>query len=373
MRIGMTCYPTYGGSGVVASELGKELARRGHLVHFIAYASPQRFGRFEEGIFFHEVEVMSYPLFRYPPYSLALAAKMAEVTQLSDLDLLHVHYAIPHAACAYLARKMIEPRGIKVVTTLHGTDITLVGNDPSFHEITRFSIEKSDGVTAVSDYLRRETITQFHIERDIEVIPNFVDTVQFSRQARRCEREMFASPDERVVMHISNFRPVKRILDVVGMFARVVERLPARLVMVGDGPERVPAERKARELGIGDRVRFLGMQDSIEDLLCFADVYVLPSDQESFGLSALEAMSCEVPVIGTDKGGLVEVVTHGETGYLAPVGAVEEMAGYAISILEDTGKRDEMGKKARQRAKEVFETKLVVPRYETYYERVLGE
>lgn len=372
MRIGITCYPTYGGSGVVAAELGRELARRGHEVHFIAYASPQRFRQYEERLFFHEVEVMTYPLFRYPPYSLALAAKMAEVTQLSRLDLLHVHYAIPHAVCAYLAKKMIEPRGIKVITTLHGTDITLVGNDPSFFEITRFSIEKSDGVTAVSEFLRRETISRFHVEREIEVIPNFVDTVQYSREEKGCERGSFAAPDERVVMHISNFRPVKRIIDVIEIFARIAARLPAKLLMVGDGPERGSAERRARELGIDEKVLFLGLQDSIEDLLCFADLYLLPSDQESFGLSALEAMSSEVPVIAAEKGGLVEVVAHGETGYLAPVAAVEEMAAYGVSILEDLGKRDEMGMKARLRARELFETKIVVPRYEAYYERVLG-
>jgi N-acetyl-alpha-D-glucosaminyl L-malate synthase BshA len=371
MRLGITCYPTYGGSGVVAAELGRELARRGHTVHFIAYAQPQRFGQFEEGLFFHQVEVMTYPLFRYPPYTLALAAKMTEIAQSAGLDLLHVHYAIPHAVCAYLAKKMTASRDLKVVTTLHGTDITLVGNDASFFEITRFGIEESDGVTAVSQYLKNETVERFRIERDIEVISNFVDTVRFSRQTRGCERDKFASPDERVVMHVSNFRAVKRIVDIIEIFARIEKQVQARLLMIGDGPERLPAERRANELGIADRVTFLGLQDSIEDLLCFADLFLLPSEEESFGLSALEALACEVPVIGTDSGGLVEVVSHGETGYLAPIGAVEDMAAYAVSILEDSDKRDEMGKRARQRARELFETKTVVPRYEAYYESVM--
>ena len=372
MRIGITCYPTVGGSGAVAAELGKQLARRGHSVHFVSYRLPFRLGGFQENVRFHEVDVTTYSLFEYPPHDLALAAKMAEVSRNENLDLLHVHYAIPHAIAGFLAQAMLGPRAPKLVTTLHGTDITLVGQDGSFMEITRFGIERSDGVTAVSEFLRKMTIEEFGVTRDIEVITNFVDLARHCAGGAAPDRSAFANPGDKILLHMSNFRPVKRVPDIVRVLERVQREVPAVLLMVGDGPERAAAQALARRLGVADRVRFLGRQDQIEEITATADLYLLPSELESFGLSALEAMACGVPVIGSDAGGLPEVVKHGETGYLLPVGDVEGMAARAVEILRDDKLRREMGAASRRRAEALFGAERVVPQYERYYERVLG-
>lgn len=372
MRIGITCYPTYGGSGTVATELGKALAARGHRVHFISHDVPYRLNGFDERIFFHHADMPTYPLFDHPPYSLALATKMVEVMEEEDLDLLHVHYAIPHATSAYLAKQMLSERDLKVITTLHGTDITLVGNDESFFRITKFSIEQSDGVTAVSEYLRQETVKTFGVTIPIEVIPNFVNVERFKPEVSCCARNQFASQGERIVMHISNFRPVKRVLDVVATFARIRKTMPAKLLMIGDGPTLGCARREASRLRMNEDVMFLGRQRDIEGLLPLADLFLFPSDGESFGLAALEAMSCGVPVIGARAGGLPEVVIHGETGYLAGVGDVDTMAAYGQAILSDGVLRARMGRAAREVAVHRFEEGEVVRQYEEYYTHVLG-
>ncbi len=319
MKIGITCYPTYGGSGVVATELGKELANRGHDVHFISYALPIRL-TMKDRVYFHEVEVLTYPLFEYPPYDLVLATKMAEVMTRFDLDILHVHYAIPHSISAYLAKMMLRERVVPFVTTLHGTDITLVGNDRSYLPITRFGIEQSDAVTAVSEYLRQRTIQEFQILRPILVVPNFVDCNVYGRSSDRTLRRRFAQDDEGILTHISNFRPVKRVEDVVGIFALVRKHRKARLLMVGDGPERPKAEWLANTHGVAEDVLFVGKQNAMSELLAISDVLLLPSELESFGLVALEAMACEVPVIATRVGGVPEVVRDGIDGYLYEVG-----------------------------------------------------
>ncbi len=374
MKIGITCYPTYGGSGAVATELGLELARRGHEVHFISYAQPFRLTHFLKGVFFHEVEVNRYPLFEYPPYSLALAVSMHEVVRKHGLDLLHVHYAIPHATTAWIAREMLEAEGrdVKIVTTLHGTDITLVGQDPSFWTITKFSIERSDGLTAVSEWLRRQTHEAFECpECAIRVIPNFVDPAVYDRERYECHRKALAPEGEKILMHISNFREVKRVDDVVRIFARTVERVEARLVLIGDGPDRQGAADLAERLGLGDRVLFLGKLDSVAELLACADLFLLPSRQESFGLVALEAQASGVPVVGTLGSGLEEVVVDGETGHLRPVGDVEGMAAAAIEALSDPARWRELSAAARTRAGE-FATDEIVPAYEAFYEEVLA-
>jgi L-malate glycosyltransferase len=373
MKIGITCYPTYGGSGAVATELGMELSKRGHEVHFITYAHPFRLPRFMERVYFHEVEVGRYPLFEYAPYSLALAAMMHEVTLREGLDLLHVHYAIPHATSAWIAKQMLgADHPVRIITTLHGTDITLVGQERSFGEITRFSIARSDGLTAVSGYLRDETVRHFGVQSDaIEVIPNFVDPNVYSRATSPCARDSLTRPGEKLVMHISNFRPVKRVGDVVRIFHRLQRDIPARLVLVGDGPDRPEAAYEAESLGIADRVTFLGKQDSVSEILACADLFLLPSASESFGLVALEAMAAGVPVIASDTGGLPEVVEQGETGYLAPVGDVDAMAARAIEILKDEADWARLSAAARARAVERFGVDRVVPLYEQFYERVL--
>ena len=373
MRIGITCYPTYGGSGAVATELGMELAKRGHEVHFISYAQPFRLPHFMERVYFHEVEVARYPLFEYPPYSLALAAMMHEVTIARDLDLLHVHYAIPHATSALLAKQMLAgQRELKIITTLHGTDITLVGQERSFWEITRYSIAQSDGITAVSDYLKQETVENFRVGADaIEVIPNFIDPAHYDPDRYPCVRDAFLARDEKLIVHISNFRPVKRLRDVVRVFAGIVREVPARLLLIGDGPERSAAVEEARRLGVENRTVFLGKQDTVAELLACADLFLLPSESESFGLAALEAMASGVPVVATRVGGLPEVVIDGVTGHLAPVGATEEMAHAAIRILRDPESAAEMGRAAREIATERFGVDVVVPQYEAYYETVL--
>jgi N-acetyl-alpha-D-glucosaminyl L-malate synthase BshA len=376
MKIGITCYPTYGGSGVVATELGMELAARGHEVHFITYALPIRLhnpGYLSSGrIFYHEVEVTSYPLFDHPPYTLALATKMAEVAQESNLDLLHVHYAIPHSVSALLARAMVAPsRRLPFITTLHGTDITLVGSDRSYLPITRFSIEQSDAVTSISTYLKDLTVTEFDVHRPIEVIPNFVNCDLYVRPETSPLREKWAPGGEPILMHLSNFRPVKRVCDVIQIFARVCREIPARLVMIGDGPDRSSAEWLARKLNIADRVLFLGKQDSVQEKIAAADLFLLPSQLESFGLAALEAMACEVPVIATNTGGLPEVVTNGEDGYLVPPGDVDAAASFALSILTSPDRGREMGRRARINARSKYCSKDVIPMYEACYHRVL--
>jgi len=372
MKIGITCYPTYGGSGVVATELGKELASRGHDVHFISYALPIRL-TMTDRIYFHEVEVLSYPLFEYPPYDLVLATKMAEVMTRFDLDILHVHYAIPHSISAYLAKMMLRDRVVPFVTTLHGTDITLVGNDRSYLPITRFGIEQSDAVTAVSEYLRQRTIQEFQITRRVDVVPNFVDCDVYGRAVDRGPRKKFASEDEGLLIHISNFRPVKRVEDVVNIFARVRRSSRARLLMVGDGPERPRAEWLAHTLGIQDDVVFVGKQNDMSELLAISDVLLLPSELESFGLVALEAMACEVPVIATRVGGIPEVVRDGVDGYLFDVGDVNSMADGCLSILKRPEVRRGLGSAAREHATREFCASKIVLQYEELYKRTIEE
>lgn len=343
MKIGITCYPTYGGSGVVATELGKALALKGHEIHFISYAMPSRLHGFIENIFYHEVEMFSYPLFDFPLYSLLLASKMVEVTKINNLELIHAHYAIPHATSAFMAREILKGEkknfnnGLKVVTTLHGTDITLIGLEPSFLPTMKFSIEQSDGVTAVSNFLREKTITNYQIKKEIEVIPNFIDINRFRRvenKQTQCYRKNFAPNDEKILIHTSNFRPLKRVQDVIRIFNEVNKKIPTKLILIGDGPERSDCERLVRELDIGKDVKFLGKQDSLVELLSVADLFLMPSQSESFGLSALEAMSCGVPVISSSIGGLPELNVHGETGYIAEIGDLERMAKYAIELDE---------------------------------------
>ncbi|MGD8699674.1 MAG: N-acetyl-alpha-D-glucosaminyl L-malate synthase BshA [Gemmatimonadales bacterium] len=374
MRIGISCYPTYGGSGAVATELGMLLAQRGHEVHFVSYAHPFRLPRFMRNTYFHEIEVTRYPLFEYPPYSLAATVAMHEVATQRHLDLFHVHYAVPHATSAWLAKQMLdEPGDLKIVTTLHGTDITLVGQDPSYRSIVKFSIERSDGLTAVSEFLKRETVATFGcFGCDVRVIPNFINISQFGRRPDSRHRNALAEPDEKIIMHVSNFRPVKRVDDVVRVSARVMEKLSARLILVGDGPDRPMAEERARTLGIGDRVVFLGKQDSVAELLACADLFLLPSESESFGLSALEAMASEVPVVGTRCGGLEEVVQDGLSGRLLPVGAVDAMASAATEILSDPDRQREMGRAGRSEAETRYSAESVLLMYESYYEEVLA-
>ena len=376
MKIGITCYPTYGGSGVVATELGLELARRNHEIHFISYSQPIRLTGPEPNIHFHEVEVTRYPLFEYPPYDLALATRMAEVSQLYELDLLHVHYAIPHSVSAMLAKQMLAAtpprRKLPFVTTLHGTDITLVGLDRSYLPITRFSIEQSDGVTAISQYLRDRTVKIFDVKNKIEVIPNFVNCDDYLRKPEwHAQRREYAADDERILVHLSNFRPVKRVLDVVEIFDRVRKKIPSKLLLIGDGPDRSQAEWLAVQKGIHDHVMFLGKQDQIREKLAMSDVMLLPSELESFGLAALEAMACEVVPIATRTGGLPEVVEHGVTGFLADVGDVETMARYAIDLLSDDSRLRQMGKQARAGAQAKFCTSKIIPLYEDFYQQML--
>ncbi len=376
MKIGITCYPTYGGSGIVATELGLELARRDHEIHFISYSQPIRLTVPEPNIHYHEVEVSRYPLFEYPPYDLALATRMAEVSQLYELDLLHVHYAIPHSVSALLAKQMLAAtpprRNLPFVTTLHGTDITLVGLDRSYLPITRFSIEQSDGVTAISSYLRDRTQKVFDVKNKIEVIPNFVNCDEYLRKPEWLEqRREYAKDEERLLVHLSNFRPVKRVMDVVEIFDRVRKKIPAKLLLIGDGPDRSQAEWLAVQKGIHDHVLFLGKQDQIKEKLAMSDVMLMPSELESFGLAALEAMACEVVPIATRAGGVPEVIDHGVSGFLADVGDVETMSRYAIELLSDETRLRAMGKQARAAARAKFCTSKIIPLYEDFYRRVL--
>jgi L-malate glycosyltransferase len=377
MRIGITCYPTYGGSGVVATELGIELAALGHEVHFISYSQPFRLNGREAGIFYHEVPVSNYPLFEFPPYDLALASRMVEVADFYDLDLLHVHYAIPHSVSALLARQMLAARRkLPFVTTLHGTDITLVGLDRSYLPITRYAIQESDGVTSISEYLKEKTLADFGVTRDIAVVPNFVNCnvyQPYQDEAKRAlERARFARPDEKILIHLSNFRPVKRVVDVVKVFAQVAARVPAQLVLVGDGPDRSAAEWLAHDLKIHSRIHFLGKQERVNELLPLADLMLMPSELESFGLAALEAMACKVPSIATRVGGVPELIDHGETGLLYPVGAVEDMAKGALALLTDPDRLQTMRDAGRKAAQKRFCSTLVIPKYVEFYESLLA-
>jgi N-acetyl-alpha-D-glucosaminyl L-malate synthase BshA len=374
MKIGITCYPTYGGSGAVATELGLDLARRGHEVHFITYQSPFRLRGYTKGVTFHEVDtsMSRYPLFDHYPYELALASRQYEIAMQEHLDLLHVHYAIPHATAAYLAREMLRSSSpIKVITTLHGTDITLVGQEASFYAISRFSIEQSDGVTAVSKFLRDETYRAFGcVQCELVVIPNFVNVADY-RPDVAAPRDSLVPAGHKLLVHVSNFREVKRVKDVVRIFARLRRAMPATLMMVGDGPDRNDAEQEARDLGISDEVHFLGRLDTVAPLLAAADLFVLPSQTESFGLAALEAMACGTPVLATSVGGLPEVITDGVEGLLEPVGSVEAMARRAIDLLKDPAVHGRMRAAALARATQ-FSTDAVVPQYEAFYRQVMA-
>lgn len=369
----MICYPTHGGSGVVASELGLALARRGHEVHFISYAVPFRLREFNPNIFIHEVDVASYPLFKYPPYVLGLATKIVDVVQEYGLDIIHAHYAVPHATSAYLARQILHSLNLKVITTLHGTDITLVGADKSFFSVIKFSIEESDGVTAVSHYLKQRTIEEFRIQRDIRVIYNFIDPGRGENQRQGlCRREKYARAGEKVLCHASNFRPVKRVSDVVRIFAKVREQMPCKLLLVGEGPERLFIQQLVKELKLREDVLFLGEVDYIEEVLRCADLFLLTSEQESFGLVALEAMNCGVPVIGSRTGGIPEVVVHGETGFLFPVGEINAMAQAAIDLLHDDEKRQRFIRASRQHARQ-FDVEKIMPEWESYYQEIMAQ
>lgn len=373
LKIGITCYPVVGGSGIVATELGIKLAERGHQVHFISYALPFRLDRFRPNLYFHEVDTVSYQLFKYPPYTLSLAARMAEISCEWKLDLLHVHYAIPHATAAFLAKQIIgDGCSPKVITTLHGTDITLVGADKSFYDITRFSIRSSDGITAVSQYLADETIREFGMDKPIEVIPNFVDIARFNPCGDCPERSRFAQKSEKLLCHISNFRPVKRAMDVIEVFRQVNLKIPSRLLLIGEGPDTMLVRRSVKKNGLADRVIFLGNQDKVEQILPLVDLFLCPSEEESFGLAALEAMACGVPVIGSSGTGLVELVDHGVDGFLFPVGDTANMADAATRLLADENQLKNFKERAVQKAKEKFNADMIVDHYERYYREILG-
>ena len=374
MKIGIVCYPTYGGSGVVATELGVGMAQKGHEVHFITYRRPARLSFFQENIYFHEVSAMEYPLFEYAPYETALASKLVDVVKYEKLDILHVHYAIPHAAVAYMTRSILASQGIHIpfITTLHGTDITLVGDDASFYPVVEFSINCSDGVTAVSQYLRDETYKKFKLEKEIEVIYNFIDFARFRKVDKDHFRKAIAPNNEKILVHVSNFRKVKRVDDAIHVFKKVLEKIPSKLLMVGDGPERIRMEQLCRDLGTCDDVRFLGKQDAVEEILSIGDVFLLPSSSESFGLAALEAMACELPVISSNTGGIPEVNLEGRTGYLCDVGDIDTMAMRTIQLLQDDDLLQQMRKNALDRARD-FHIDKVLPQYENFYNKVLSE
>jgi len=372
MKIGIVCYPTFGGSGVVATELGKALADHGHQVHFVTYNQPARLDLFSENLFYHEVSVSNYPLFDFPPYELALASRLVDVVRFEKLDILHVHYAIPHASAAFMAKQILLTYGIyiPVVTTLHGTDITLVGRDSTFKPVVTFSINKSDGVTAVSEHLRNDTYRYFDIEQDIKVIPNFIDLKRFNLKAKDHFKKAIAPAGEKIIVHTSNFRKVKRTEDVIRIFAQLIEKIPAKLLMVGDGGDRSKCEQLSRDLGVSDNVRFLGKQDAIEEILSVSDLFLMPSESESFGLAALEAMACKVPVITSNAGGLPELNVEGVTGFLRDVGDIDGMAEKAIYILEDDERLQIFKENALTRAKE-FDLANILPLYENYYVEVI--
>ena len=372
MKIGIVCYPTFGGSGVVATELGKALAGEGHQVHFITYSQPARLDFFSANLFYHEVSVRDYPLFDYAPYESALASKLVDVVRFEKLDILHVHYAIPHASAAYMAKQILATYGIHIpfVTTLHGTDITLVGKDPTYKPVVTFSINKSDGITTVSQSLKDDTLNHFDITGEIKVIPNFIDFHRFSLQPKDHFKKAIAPNNERILIHTSNFRPVKRTSDVILMFKRILEKVPSKLLMVGDGPERSPDEQLCRDLGIGEHVRFLGKQDAVEEILSVSDLFLMPSESESFGLAALEAMACKVPVITSNAGGLPELNIDGYCGYMSNVGDVEDMALKSISILENDEVLHQFKENAFKRAQD-FDLKKILPIYVDYYNTII--
>ena len=372
MKIGITCYPTYGGSGVVATELGKMLAEMGNEVHFISYALPYRLNSFSSQLFYHEVEVLQYPLFEYPPYSLSLASKMVEVIEFQNLDIMHVHYAIPHATSAYLAKQMMPDKKLKYVTTLHGTDITLLGSDPSFFKITKFSIEESSGITAVSQFLRDKTIDVFNTKKHIEVIPNFVPFNIDQIEKKPQIRASFAKDDEFIITHISNFRPLKRVTDIVPILKKVTNKVKVKMLMVGDGPERYKIEEQCRKERMCDKVTFLGKQENISELLSISDIVLIPSETESFGLVALEALACGVPCVSTNAGGLPEVNKDGLTGFTREVGDIDGLAGAIRTILSDRKLATKMGKEGRKIATKNFAADKIVPIYIQYYEKILG-
>ncbi len=372
MKIGIVCYPTFGGSGVVATELGKALADNGHQVHFITYSQPARLDFFSENLFYHEVSVSNYPLFDFPPYELALASKLVDVVRFEKLDILHVHYAIPHASAAFMAKQILLTFGINipVVTTLHGTDITLVGKDMTYKPVVTFSINQSDGVTAVSEYLKKATYEHFDVPKDIRVIPNFIDLNRFSLKPKDHFKKAIAPNDKFIIVHTSNFRKVKRTADVIQIFKLVSEKIPSKLLLIGDGPDRANAEGLCRDLDIAESVRFLGKQDAVEEILSVADLFLMPSESESFGLAALEAMACKVPVVSSNAGGLPELNIDGVTGFMSEVGNIESMAKQAIYILEDGERLKKFKEAALSRAKE-FELSLVLPLYEHYYREII--
>ena len=372
MKIGIVCYPTFGGSGVVATELGKALADEGHQVHFITYSQPARLDFFSENLFYHEVSVRDYPLFDYAPYESALASKLVDVVRFEQLDILHVHYAIPHASAAFMAKQILETYGIFIpfVTTLHGTDITLVGKDPTYKPVVTFSINKSDGVTTVSESLKHDTENHFEITNEIKVIPNFIDFNRFSLKPKDHFKKAIAPNNERILIHTSNFRTVKRTADVIRMFEKIQAKIPSKLLMVGDGPERSYDEQLCRTLGIGEHVRFLGKQDAIEEILSVSDLFLMPSESESFGLAALEAMACKVPAITSNAGGLPELNIDGFCGYMSDVGDVDDMAEKAILILQDDDVLNTFKENAFSRAKD-FDLKKILPEYIDYYNKVI--
>jgi N-acetyl-alpha-D-glucosaminyl L-malate synthase BshA len=372
MRIGIVCYPTFGGSGVLATELGKALAVKGHEVHFISYNQPARLDFFSENVFYHEVNIAKYPLFEYAPYETALAGKMVDIVQSAHLDILHVHYAIPHASAALLAKQILAQQGITipVVTTLHGTDITLVGREVTYEHVVSWSINQSDAVTAVSEDLRKQTYEHFKINREIDVIPNFIDFGRFNKKPRELFKQMIAPNGEKIIIHTSNFRKVKRIEDVIAVFAQIIKEIPAKLLLIGDGPERSHIEKVSREFNTCDWVTFLGKQEAIEEILSIGDRFILPSESESFGLPALEAMACEVPVISSNAGGIPEVNIHGVTGYLSNVGDVNDMAQNAINLLKDPELLAKFRKNALQQAHK-FDLAEILLQYEAIYNRVI--
>ena len=372
MNIGIVCYPTFGGSGVVATELGKALADKGYNIHFITYKQPARLDSFHQNIFYHEVRLSDYPLFEYAPYETALASKLVDVALNANLDLIHVHYAIPHASAAYMAKQILATHGkvLPFVTTLHGTDITLVGKDPTYEPVVTFSINKSDGVTAVSESLRKDTLALFKINKEIEVIPNFIDFKRFSKLDKLHFKKAIAPNNEKIVTHTSNFRKVKRIQDVMEIFSLIRQEIPAKLLMIGDGPERQAAELQSRSLGMDADVRFLGKQEAIEELLAVSDLFIMPSESESFGLAALEAMACEVPVISSDAGGIPEVNIDGKTGFVLPIKDVKGMAEKAILLLKDEGMLSDFRENAYQQARKCSLEKIL-PHYEDFYKKVL--
>jgi N-acetyl-alpha-D-glucosaminyl L-malate synthase BshA len=373
MKIGIVCYPTFGGSGVIATELGKGLADKGHQVHFITYSEPARLDNFHSNIFYHEVTFQNYALFQYAPYETALASRMVDIIKFEKLDLLHVHYAIPHASAAYLAQQILKEEGIYVpfITTLHGTDITLVGKDPTYSPVVTFAINHSNGVTTVSESLKKDTYTNFNIHKDIEVIPNFIDFKRFTKKNKEHFRKLLAPNGEKILMHISNFRKVKRVEDVIYMFKEVRDKIDCKLLLVGDGPERNQVESICRSIGYCDDIRFLGKQEAVEELLAIADLFILPSQSESFGLAALEAMACEVPVISSNTGGIPEININGVTGFMSEVGDVHDMAKNALFILQDEETLKQFKANALVQAKK-FDIHHILPHYERYYELVLA-